>query len=898
MKAGVSLSLEDLRQASKKEKRTNPATRLVFETMNKLLLGSGSIEQFLPLLAEQIKNLTHCDYVSIITYCANVSQPIPSSGVAILHGVSTKSGEYNVALQALLMEQPDRQLPFKPVAVSPSACSELFCNNPEQFDSAILLPLIMKERLLGFCLLANHATHCDEKHMAQFAPVINSLLSAYRSVCKSKVGLKTTKTNVLNLQYLNTLIEISPIGILVVDENKRIITNNIKARQMFTTEKNSALSNSAQEDEQHACLIGKNITDFIPNFIERLTHYSAKVYQLPDSVCLEHTVFENQVALRSDGSELIVNISSFSANSGDKRYCTLQIQDISQIQAYAHEYKLATQQLNALSHLVPVGIIRVDINWNCIFANDKWYELSGLTSEECLQAQWINGFHSADVKMVLEKLRESLKNVTNFSTEVRLTSPLGLVKWAEFNTQLLFDEKGEISGFIGTFADITERLNHQEKLRFCAEYDNLTGLANRNLFQQHLQQRWKSTQHSGETITVFFVDLDGFKNVNDTLGHDAGDKLLQQVASRLLNTLHNTDIVARFGGDEFVVLLSGISDKAHTKAIATKLIKTLAAPYNIDTETAFVSASIGIAITQNPELTAPAEILKQADSALYLAKAEGKNNYQFYSDKLQKASEERIKLTNQLRTAMSENRFYLAYQPQASIESNEIIGVEALLRFKDNQEHTVSPEIFIPILEETGLIVDVGQWVIENTIMQLKNWCDQGLKLKKGFMSINISPKQLLNKSLSEHIIASCDQNQISPEYLTLELTESVIIDKPQKAEAVLKQLKTIGVQLALDDFGTGYSSLTYLQRYPFDQLKIDKSFVSALASNPNDDKITKSIVALGQSLGLTITAEGVEDSAALSRLKALGATKYQGYLLSKPLEQKYCCNMLLNQAR
>jgi len=435
---------------------------------------------------------------------------------------------------------------------------------------------------------------------------------------------------------------------------------------------------------------------------------------------------------------------------------------------------------------------------------------------------------------------------------------------------------------LGTFSDITDRLRIEDRLRKSAESDSLTGLVNRHLFQERLQQAFSSTCFNKNLVTVFFMDLDGFKDVNDSLGHGVGDQLLCQVSERLLNAVRKDDVVARYGGDEFVVLLSTKDEESSVNKLASRIIEVIAKPYNIYEKDIYITASLGVAHGRHGE-SSPEELLKQADAALYQAKGLGKNNFQLFNNELDKEASDRLYLMNQLRSALLEERFYLVYQPQALVEDQQVIGFEALIRCKDEQSETIYPNDFIPLLEDSGLILEVGAWVIDEACRQMSLWQSQGIFPDNGYMSINVSPKQMLDESLIPSIVSACDKYQINSEQLIIEITESVIIDKPERVQTVMEQMRSIGVKLALDDFGTGYSSLSYLQRYPFNHIKIDRSFISNLLTDENDSKITKAIISLAQSLDFKITAEGVQDLETLNLLKEWGSDYYQGYYLAKP---------------
>jgi len=682
--------------------------------------------------------------------------------------------------------------------------------------------------------------------------------------------------------FLNPLVNKSPIGLIVLDGEQNVLFSNEASNHMFCRAHSSRELEGNGHPENALSIESLQIYELIPRFDDLFQWFRSKEYIDSDKSEFCSCKFEDQTVLRTDKSQFLAHISLFEYER-DRDNCTvLQIQDISAIQDIAKEYREASQHLNALTHLVPVGIIRVDLSWNCVYSNDKWYELSGLSRDESIGSIWMSAIHSDDVEKTMENLRESLRMGCAFNAELRLESPLGLVRWVEFSTQILFDEYGVVQGFLGTFTDITDRLRIEDRLRQSAEYDSLTGLANRQLFQERLEQAFSSTCFNKDLVTVFFLDLDGFKDINDSLGHGVGDQLLCQVSERLLNAVRKDDVVARFGGDEFVVLLSTKGGGSDVNRLASRIIEVVAKPYKIYENDIYITASLGVAHGRHVE-SSPDDILKQADAALYQAKGLGKNNFQLFNNELDKEANDRIYLMNQLRSALLDDRFYLVYQPQALVNGQKVIGFEALIRCTDEQGGTIYPNDFIPLLEDSGLILEVGSWVIEEACRQMSLWQAQGVFPDEGFMSINVSPKQMLDESLIPTIVSTCDKYQINPEQLIIEITESVIIDKPERVQTVMEQMKSIDIKLALDDFGTGYSSLSYLQRYPFNHIKIDRSFISNLLTDENDAKITKAIISLAQSLDFKITAEGVQDLETLNLLKECGSDYFQGYYLAKP---------------
>lgn len=860
---------------SDSNRRNDQDVRYAIEKIQTLLFDPQAARKVFPLLLQHTEEITNSDFGVILVADEDCITPIKNKEMNDLHCIHSDKGV--PFIQPSILEHWINQnlLLMRPIYFNnpiPKKHTQLLLH-PEQVSSIVILPIISHNQLQSICILGKRSGEYNAEALTRLRPLLGSVVCALQTAESVKGNLLSLNQKISDNQFLSTLLSTSPIAIIVVRENKEIIVSNPKAYAMLHTDK--------AEPEAEG-LEGKMITEFIPKFDDLFKWSNQRAPYGDELRSNSPRVWEDQTAYRVDKSPFIVNISVFRYTYGATNYTALQIQDITSMRESAEEYHLASQELSALTHLVPVGIIRVDSNWCCIYGNDRWYEFSGLTHEESKGPNWINALHSDDVTNILERVREALQVGREYQAELRLVSPLGKVRWVDFNARVLFDEHGTVQGFLATFADITERLLYQERLRHVAEYDSLTGLANRNLFQDRLKQAFYLSERDELDITLFFLDLDGFKDINDSLGHEIGDQLLKQVAERLTNTLRRSDTIARFGGDEFVVLLSPMEKTNDISSVASKVIKIIAKPYSIEGNDAYVTASIGVATGKSTNSSAET-ILKQADAALYLAKAEGKNNFQLFNDDLDKEAKKRIYLASQLRVAQQQNSYFLVYQPQASVVDKNIIGFEALLRFKDSEKQTVMPNVFIPILEETGMILSVGQWVINECCRQLRKWINQGVFPKGGFLSINVSPKQLLDESIISVILNSCNRYQVEPEQLVIEITETVIIDKPKKVQKAIASLKAIGVQLALDDFGTGYSSLTYLQQYPFDHIKIDKSFISDLVSDKNDVKITKAIIALAQSLGLRVTAEGVADVESLGILSKYGADYYQGYFLGKP---------------
>jgi diguanylate cyclase (GGDEF)-like protein/PAS domain S-box-containing protein len=435
--------------------------------------------------------------------------------------------------------------------------------------------------------------------------------------------------------------------------------------------------------------------------------------------------------------------------------------------------------------------------------------------------------------------------------------------------------------FVAIIQDITERMQARERLQYLAQHDALTELPNRLLLLDRLKQSLARARWQQRLVGVLFIDLDRFKTINDTLGHEAGDRLLQQLGDRFSRCVREGDTVARFGGDEFVILLDDVASGKDVGMVAQKVLDTLAAPFAIDDQNLYISASIGVSLFPG-DGEDTGTLLKNADVAMYRAKELGKNTYQFYSADMTARAFERLSLETSLRHALERNEFVLHYQPQIVVDSGEIIGVEALIRWQHPDFGLVAPAEFIPLLEETGLILPVGEWVLQNACQQLHAWHADGWhKLR---MAVNLSPRQVQAPGLAAMIARALEIFHGDPGWLELEITESLLVKHATATLEALKAVRALGVRLAVDDFGTGYSALAYLRRFPIDTLKIDRSFVHDIPGDPDDSAITTAIVAMAQSLRLEAVAEGVENEAQRDFLRSRGCRLMQGFLYSRPL--------------
>ena len=457
----------------------------------------------------------------------------------------------------------------------------------------------------------------------------------------------------------------------------------------------------------------------------------------------------------------------------------------------------------------------------------------------------------------------------------------GAIWWVNVSGDPIFDAAGVFRGYRGVGTNITEKKRAEAQIRELAEYDFLTGLPNRLLLGVRFDFARRQLQRTGGGMSLLFIDLDRFKNINDSLGHHVGDQILAEMARRLVQSVRTTDTVARHGGDEFIVLLPDVTDATALAHIADTLLTKLGEPYQIDTRELTVTPSIGIAVwpSDGEDLNS---LIKNADLAMYHSKEEGRNQFSFFRGEMNDRVNERLSLENALRRALAKHEFSLVYQPIFSLPEQRLIGAETLLRWNSEALGAVSPSRFIPVAEESGLIVPIGEWVAREACAQLRRWRDAGLDNFP--LAINVSATQFKTRRLLDVLQAAIQEFRLHPQDIEIELTESALVSEGDTANSTLNALALAGFRLVVDDFGTGYSNLLYLKRFDIAKLKIDRSFVRDITTDPNDAAVTRGIIGLAKSLGIRVVAEGVEHAAQLDYLLASGCDEAQGYLLSKPL--------------
>jgi diguanylate cyclase (GGDEF)-like protein len=478
--------------------------------------------------------------------------------------------------------------------------------------------------------------------------------------------------------------------------------------------------------------------------------------------------------------------------------------------------------------------------------------------------------------------------------EFRLRDHDGAWRYVEAVYRNLSDTP-DIGGIVLNARDISERKALEGELAHRAFHDPLTELPNRALLVERLQQALARGVRNGRTAAVLFVDLDDFKVINDSLGHRLGDQLLVGVAQRLRACVRPGDTAARLGGDEFVVLLEDMGSEDEAACVAERFLDGLQAPFVLEGHDVYVGASVGIATSRHAG-TLPDDLLREADVAMYAAKAKGKRHYVVFDPAMEARPRERLALETDLRRALERGEFRLHYQPIVELNSGQIQGVEALLRWQHPERGVVSPSEFIPVAEETGLIVPIGRWVLLDACMQLRAWQTGDPAGEALFVSVNLAARQFMDPGLVEDVAAALRDSGLASSCLKLEITESAAMEAGIGTIQTLQALKGLGVQLAIDDFGTGYSSLSYLKRFPVDTLKIDRSFVDGLGSDPQDTAIVQSVIALARTLSLSVTAEGIETPKQLEELLALRCDEGQGYYFARPQPSEAVADLLTSR--
>lgn len=563
------------------------------------------------------------------------------------------------------------------------------------------------------------------------------------------------------------------------------------------------------------------------------------------------------------------------------------------------ENRLANAQ-----RIAKLGNWEWNISKNTLRCSQETYRIFGLCPplENSSYTAFFNSIHPADRDGVESALQKALHQRKPYNLDHRIVLPDGSERHVNQQAEITFNGDGEPIFMVGTVQDITDRKLAEDQIRTLAYYDALTDLPNRRMFKEYLGKSIARARRQDALVAILILDIDRFKRINDTLGHTFGDLLLREVAQRLLATTRREDCVsrqgedvatnsvARLGGDEFALMLTGITSLQDAARVARRTLSALSEPFLLEKHEVFITVSVGITLYPYDGEDVD-NLLKNADTAMYHSKAEGRNNYQYYTESMNAMAFERLAMENSLRRALERNEFELYYQPQVNVDTRKIVGLEALIRWRHPELGMISPVEFIPLAEESGLIIPIGEWVLRTACAQNKAWQDAGYSPIT--VAANISGLQFRQQNLTETVARILGETKLDPKYLDIELTEGTIMRNATETVATLHELKDMGIRLSIDDFGTGYSSLSYLKRFPLDTLKVDRSFVKDLTKDSDDEAITHAIIAMANSLGLRVVAEGVESEEQLRFLQNHGCDEFQGYLFSPPVPAEMVTEML-----
>ena len=677
--------------------------------------------------------------------------------------------------------------------------------------------------------------------------------------------------------YTPDVLRILRIGLIVVDERECVLVWNdwmqeasgiqsVDAIQQPLSALFPAIANSRFH---HA--LQNALASGYPSVLSNALNNVPLPLVLNDGQAMQQAIQIIPFSLPQGTRGAVVQITDVSAARTREEMIRTQAKDLGDVQ----------QRQNALLHSIPDIAWLKDVEGRYLAINDKFSTVYGMHPAE------VEGRHDREIFPPEYAAHNEItdRHVLEAGVTKRYDESImaldGKTTWVETVKVPIFNDQMQIIGIAGVSRDITERKASEERIHFLAHYDTLTSLPNRFMLFERLEHLLAIARRDETQVALFFVDLDRFKIINDSLGHTMGDLLLQVVADRLKERSREVDIIARVGGDEFVIALTGIKEIDDVAVIAQKFLDTVARPYLINGHHMHITPSLGISLFPRDGQDT-ASLIKNADRAMYRVKQTGRNGYEFFDAEMNAAALDQLSLEHGLRYALERNELELLYQSQIDLRTGAIVGAEAQLRWHHPKLGLIMPSRFIGIMEECGLIGPIGEWILAAACRQNRQWQRDGLPPIT--IAVNLSAVQLNQKHFVEIVSRSLREAGLDPRYLDLEITESVIMHNAESTISTLDQLKDIGVKLSVDDFGTGYSSLSYLKRFPIDTLKIDRSFVRDVTSDSNDAAITGAIIAIAKQLNLNVVAEGVETLGQLNFLKTQNCDQIQGFYFSKPL--------------
>ena len=697
-------------------------------------------------------------------------------------------------------------------------------------------------------------------------------------------------------QRLRGILDTVADAIITINDVGEILSFNKAAEHIF--------GYSLQE------VLGENISIIVPEPHRSQHDQYLKNYLKTGKQKIIGTVNREESGVRKDGSEFPLELAVTELRHGSKRFYTGILRDIthrkkaeadlrrahSELEMRVEErtrdltqeiterhraedgLRLAGEVIESLAE----GVAIIDQDFRITSINPAYTTISGYTPKDLLGHHPINHAALSKDGIQYKNMIAGLEERGKWEGEFWNLRKDG-EKYAErLSVTTISNPDDDVRQFAAIISDITKRKQDEERILYQANYDNLTSLPNRTLFHDRLEQGIVNMKRSDKSLGLMFIDLDGFKLVNDTLGHDIGDLLLKEAADRLEECVRDGDTVARLGGDEFTIIMPNLDDHRNAPLLAQRVLDSLAAPFHLNGHETFISGSIGITIFPD-DATSAHSLLKNADAAMYRAKEKGKANFQFFTTDMNQEVEDRLVVKSGLTKALEGREFKLLYQPKLDLVTNKVIGAEALMRWESPDLGLVSPVTFIPILEESGMVIEVGAWAIREACRQHLRWLEEGLDPVK--IAVNLSARQMRDPSFVEIVKGALKDAGLPPSAMEIEITESMLMSDVPNVVAALENLHDFGIRISMDDFGTGYSSLSYLKRFPIDTIKIDRSFVNDIDTSRDDAEIIHTIINMGQTLNRKIIAEGVETKAQLDILKNYNCDEIQGYYFSKPLD-------------
>lgn len=676
--------------------------------------------------------------------------------------------------------------------------------------------------------------------------------------------ISTRKAAEQSLRLAAHVFEYGREGIMITDQDHKIVSVNRAFTKITGYSSEEALGNT-------------------PKMLSSGSHDQA-FYQGLSAALAQDDHWEGEIWDRRRNGELYPlwqSITVVRDASHRITHCFSIFSDITERKRAEQAQLESEERFRGAFETAAIGMALVGLDGQWLKVNRSLCRIIGYSEQELRSMTFQNITHPDDIDADLNYVRQLLAGkIDHFRMEKRYFHKDGHIVWILLSVSLVRNAQGEPVHFVSQIIDITEHKEEEARTRYLAEHDLLTGLPSRALLLDRLRQAIASAKRNGSQLAILFIDLDRFKNVNDSMGHGIGDKLLQEIARRLNQHVRSVDTVSRQGGDEFVIMLTDIGSAAQAAHVAANVMRAIALPYRFDNYEFNITSTIGISVypTDGADMDT---LIKNADVAMYHAKESGRNRYQFFSREMNTRIVERFALENKLRKALIRHEFVLQYQPETDIVTGRMIGAEALIRWQQPDAGLLLPAHFMAVAEECGLIVPIGDWVLRTACLQAKSWHEQGYPL---IVSVNLSVAQFRQKNLLQSILDALRCADLAPHYLELEITEGILIDGADNTIATLKALRKIGVKLAIDDFGTGYSSLSYLKRFSVDKLKIDQSFVHDMTIDPDGATIISAIIAMAKNLKLKVIAEGVETVEQFHFLEAHGCDEYQGFYASEAL--------------